>query len=122
MSVFAMSSAISRSSRPNTGRKLAAERPRLNRVTANPVQKSPSNRDRSSGPGNLGKARSVKLRYTLPALADLDSILDYIAANSPQGARRVQVRLQQVIGLLTAHPEIGVRTDRPTIRRQTAHP
>jgi toxin ParE1/3/4 len=36
----------------------------------------------------------VKLRYTLPALADLSAILDYIAANSPQGARRVQVRIQ----------------------------
>jgi hypothetical protein len=27
----------------------------------------------------------VKLRYTLPALADLNSILDYIAVRSPQG-------------------------------------
>jgi hypothetical protein len=31
----------------------------------------------------------VKLRYTLPALADLDAILDYIAGRSPQGAQRV---------------------------------
>jgi hypothetical protein len=34
----------------------------------------------------------VKLRYTVPALADLGAILDYIAGNLPQGARRVQVR------------------------------
>lgn len=26
----------------------------------------------------------MKLRYTLPALADLDSVLDYIAHHSPQ--------------------------------------
>jgi hypothetical protein len=28
----------------------------------------------------------VILRYTLPALADLDDILNYIASASPQGA------------------------------------
>ena len=28
----------------------------------------------------------MKLRYTLPALADLNSVLDYIAAHSPRGA------------------------------------
>jgi len=32
----------------------------------------------------------VKVRYTLPALADFNSILDYIAAHPPQGAKRVQ--------------------------------
>ena len=35
----------------------------------------------------------MKLRDTLPALADLSAILDYIAAHSPQGARRVQARI-----------------------------
>jgi toxin ParE1/3/4 len=64
----------------------------------------------------------VKLRYTSPALADLASILDYIAANSPQGARRVQRRIQRAVRLLTIHPAIGARTDDPTIRRLTAHP
>jgi toxin ParE1/3/4 len=34
----------------------------------------------------------VKVRYTAPALADLDSILSYIVAHSPQGANRVQAR------------------------------
>jgi plasmid stabilization system protein ParE len=66
----------------------------------------------------------VKLRYTRPALADLESILDYIAAHSPQSARRVQVHLQAVIDLLRVHPRIGRRTDDPLIRRMTAarHP
>jgi toxin ParE1/3/4 len=64
----------------------------------------------------------VKLRYTLPALADLGSILDYIAALSPQGAKRVQARIQSIISLLLTHPEIGLRTDDPVIRRLTTPP
>jgi toxin ParE1/3/4 len=59
----------------------------------------------------------VRIRYTSPALAELNSILDYIAAHSPQGAIRIQTRIQAVIGLLLIHPHIGVRTDDPTIRR-----
>jgi len=54
-----------------------------------------------------------RLRYTLPALADLESILDTIAARSPQGARRVQARIQGVIDLLAQHPFIGTRTNDP---------
>ena len=64
----------------------------------------------------------MKLRFTLPALADLDSILDYIAARSPQGAKCVQGRIQNIIGLLLTHPEIGVRTEDPTIRRLSTPP
>lgn len=64
----------------------------------------------------------MKLRYTLPALADLNSILDYIAAHSPQGAKRVQRRIQRVIDLLLVHPDIGVRTDDPVVRRLSAPP
>jgi plasmid stabilization system protein ParE len=64
----------------------------------------------------------VKLRYTLPALADLDSILDHIATRSPQGAKRVQQRVQGIIDLLLQSPEIGLCTDNPTIRRFTTPP
>jgi toxin ParE1/3/4 len=64
----------------------------------------------------------VKLRYTLPALADLNSVLEYIAAHSPQGARRVHARIQAIIDLLLLYPGIGTRTDDPTIRRMTALP
>ncbi len=35
----------------------------------------------------------MRLRYTLPALADLTSILDYIADRSPQGAARRGIAL-----------------------------
>ncbi|WP_354044964.1 type II toxin-antitoxin system RelE/ParE family toxin [Bradyrhizobium sp. LB12.1] len=64
----------------------------------------------------------MKIRYTLPALTDLDSILTYISATSPRGAARVQKRIQDVVGLLLAHPEIGLRTDDPDIRRLTTTP
>ena len=61
----------------------------------------------------------MKLHYTLPALADLNLTLDYIAAHSPQGARKVQARIQVIIDLLLTQPNIGTRTDDPAIRRMT---
>ena len=64
----------------------------------------------------------MKIRYTLPALADLSAILDYITAHSPQGARRVQARIQTVIDLLLIEPLIGTRTSDPDIRRLPTTP
>jgi toxin ParE1/3/4 len=64
----------------------------------------------------------VKVRYTRPALVDLGSILDHVADHSPQGARRVQARIQAIIDLLSLHPQIGARTDDPVIRRLTRPP
>ena len=64
----------------------------------------------------------MRLRYTLPALADLSSILDYIVAHSPQGAKRVEARIQSIIDLLSLHPHIGARTDNPVIRRLATPP
>ena len=64
----------------------------------------------------------MKLRYTSPALADLASILDYIAEHSPEGARRVQARIQVIMELIAQHPHIGSRTDDPSIRRMTTMP
>jgi plasmid stabilization system protein ParE len=64
----------------------------------------------------------VRLRYTLPALADLDGILEYLAPRSPQGAARVRSRIKSFIDLLPTHPLIGTRTDDPTIRRLVVTP
>jgi plasmid stabilization system protein ParE len=64
----------------------------------------------------------VKLRYTRPLLADLGAILDYIAAHSPQSARRVQARIQAMTDLLLLHPHFGRRTNDPAIRRATTTP
>lgn len=70
----------------------------------------------------MGQTRPVKLRYTIPALADLSAILDYIAAHSPPGARRVQARIQSITDLLLLYPHIGRRTNDPAIRRMTTPP
>lgn len=64
----------------------------------------------------------MNLRYTRAALADLAEILDYIAARSPQGAIRVQRRIQAVIDLLPNHPRIGARTNDGAIRRLVVSP
>jgi toxin ParE1/3/4 len=70
----------------------------------------------------VGQTRPVRLRYTLPAVADLSAILDCIAAHSPQGARRVQTRIQALTELLLLYPHIGRRTNDPVIRRMTTTP
>jgi plasmid stabilization system protein ParE len=64
----------------------------------------------------------VRLCYTRPALAELEAVLDYVATHSPQGARRIQARIQAVLNAILSHPRIGVRTDDPTIRRINASP
>ena len=64
----------------------------------------------------------MRLRYSLPALADLNAILEFIAARSPQGVRRVQARIQIVVNLLLLHPHIGRRTSDPAIRKVVVTP
>ena len=70
----------------------------------------------------MGQAYSVRVRYTLPALADLNSIIEYLADQSPRGAQRIQNRIQVLIELLPLHPRMGARTDDPVMRRVTALP
>ena len=64
----------------------------------------------------------MRLRYTLPALADLESILNCIADRSPHGAAHVHARIQHVISLLLQYPQAGSLTDDPSIRRMTTTP
>ena len=64
----------------------------------------------------------MKYRYTLSALADLDAILDYVATKTPQGAERIQGRIQAIIDLLLLHPLMGTRTGDPVIRRMATPP
>ena len=64
----------------------------------------------------------MRLRYTLPALADLESILDYAVDRSPQGASRIHARIRAVTDLLLRYPQAGAMTDDPTIRRVTTTP
>jgi plasmid stabilization system protein ParE len=64
----------------------------------------------------------VKVRFTLPAYADLAEILDHIGRWSPQGAIRVNQRIRTLIELLLKHPHLGRLTDDPTIRRMPTSP
>jgi len=64
----------------------------------------------------------VKLRYTFRAAAELDGVLTYIAERSPQGARRVQMRIQEIINLLLQHPNAGTLTSKRRLRRMVVHP
>jgi hypothetical protein len=68
-------------------------------------------RIRQRGPNTrpLGQARLVRLLYTSPALTDLDQILDYVVARSPQGALNVQTRIRAVIDLLLQYPSSARR-------------
>lgn len=61
----------------------------------------------------------MRLRYTLPALADLNAVLDYIAVHSQQGARHVQRRIRAITELLLQHPGIGRRTGDPAVLNGT---
>jgi plasmid stabilization system protein ParE len=64
----------------------------------------------------------MRLRYTRPALADLASILQYVAERSPQGAAKIQARIRAIADLLLRYPLIGAVTEEPTVRRITTTP
>lgn len=70
----------------------------------------------------MAQARPLKLRYTVPALADLSAILDYVSARSPEGAKRVHLRIRSIIDILSHYPLVGVKTDDPIIRRVVTTP
>jgi toxin ParE1/3/4 len=64
----------------------------------------------------------VTVRYTRGALRQLADILDYIEAQSPQGAENVKRRLQAVVQLLADHPNVGRATNKGDIRRVVVRP
>ena len=64
----------------------------------------------------------MKLLYTPRALEELDKVLAYIAVSSPQGAGRVQARIQVLTELLLRHPKSGQRTSLRGMRRISATP
>ena len=64
----------------------------------------------------------MKLRFTRPALADLENILDYVLERSPQAARRIHSRIHAMLDLIAQQPRIGVQTDDPALRRAVTVP
>ena len=49
----------------------------------------------------------MKLRWTAPALRDLDEIGDYVARDNPAAAERVVTLVLDLVETLTTHPHIG---------------
>jgi toxin ParE1/3/4 len=70
----------------------------------------------------LDEAASVKLRFTKRAARQIDAIIDHIAVESPQGARRVRERMHTVTALLVDHPHMGQLTDLENVRRAIVSP
>jgi toxin ParE1/3/4 len=64
----------------------------------------------------------VKLRYTKRAVAQITTALDYVAERSPQGARNIRDRLENLFTLLQEQPHAGHTTDRPGVRRLVTVP
>lgn len=52
----------------------------------------------------------------------IEKALDYIEAESPQGANRMRERIQTLFLLLTHHPYAGQLTDLPGVRRLVVSP
>ncbi|WP_347338453.1 type II toxin-antitoxin system RelE/ParE family toxin [Bradyrhizobium forestalis] len=61
----------------------------------------------------------MKVRYTKRALAQIDEVLTYIDARSPQGASHVRDR---IVALLGDHPYAGRQTTRAYVRRLPVNP
>jgi toxin ParE1/3/4 len=68
----------------------------------------------------------VKLRVTKRAATQIEKALDYIEAESPQGANRMRERIQtlflSLFRLLAHHPYAGQLTDLPGVRRLVVSP
>lgn len=59
----------------------------------------------------------MKIRWTLPALADLNHESDFIAQENPQAAKRVFQKIRKSVQDLTHFPEMG-RDGRETGTRE----
>ena len=64
----------------------------------------------------------MRLRVTRRAATQIAKALEYIEADSPQGANRVRERIQTLFRLLEQHPYAGQATDLPGVRRLTLSP
>ncbi len=70
----------------------------------------------------MDKAWPVNVRYTRRALAQIDGVLTYVEARSPQGAIHLRDRILALIALLEAQPYAGRATSRPNVRRLSTNP
>jgi toxin ParE1/3/4 len=59
----------------------------------------------------------MKLRYERGALADLDEIFAYIAADNREAAARLVARIEEVAAKIAASPYMGEATRKSRFRR-----
>ena len=64
----------------------------------------------------------MKVRFTLPALGDVEAIIEHVAQRSPSAADRIANRLSAIVELIGAQPESGKRTGDPAIRQMNLTP
>jgi toxin ParE1/3/4 len=64
----------------------------------------------------------VRLRVTRRAATQIEEALDYIEAESPQGANQMRERIATLFRLLVQHPYAGQATDLLGVRRLTVSP
>lgn len=50
---------------------------------------------------------ALTIKWTKQAIADVDKIYDFIAANNPRAASAIVDRIDQAITSLTTHPKLG---------------
>jgi plasmid stabilization system protein ParE len=55
-------------------------------------------------------------------VTQIERALDYIEAESPQGANRMRERIRTLFLLLAQHPQAGQATDLPGVRRLPVSP
>ena len=58
----------------------------------------------------------MKVRFTRPALADLDDIVDYIKQDSPAAAMQVEEAIRNTAALLGHFPQMGHLKYLPGVR------
>jgi toxin ParE1/3/4 len=58
----------------------------------------------------------MKVRYTDAAVAEIDDIFSYIAADNPRAAANVLAQIEYTIGLIKDFPEMGTVKYRQVVR------
>ena len=55
----------------------------------------------------------MRVRFTRPALRDLENIASFVSKDNPQAASDIVARLTKLAWSLSDNPEEGIKTDEP---------
>jgi addiction module RelE/StbE family toxin len=64
----------------------------------------------------------MQVKWTRRALANLESVLDYISKDKPQAAARFGAEVRKKVTVLEEHPHLGRASDVPGVRELLIHP